>query len=164
MQVICNTSPLIGLMKIGKLDLLPKLFDKVIIPQAVYDELCAKSEIHWKEAEQVQSMVNKSELCIYKVQNDAIVRMMYGRLHRGELEVIIGAKELGLSVAIVDERAARRTAADLLVRTIGILGLLLYAKEKGLIDCIKPCLDKLRASGYRISDSLYRRILTDAGE
>lgn len=164
MRVICNTSPLVGLMKIGRLNLLPQLFDEVIIPQAVLDELCADPKRHSSESEQILAMVNRQELHVYTVKNEAAVKLMYGKLHYGELEVIVGAKELGLTVAVIDERAARKTAQAFLIQTLGILGILLLAKERGLVQEIKPDLDHLRASGYRIADPLYEKILRDANE
>lgn len=93
-----------------------------------------------------------------------MVKSMYGKLHFGELEVIIAAKELDLQLAIIDEKAARKMAAEFLVDTIGILGILLLAKRKGLISYVKSDVDKLRMNGYRISDGLYYQILNIAGE
>ena len=84
---------------------------------------------------------------------------MYGKLHYGELEVIIGAKECNLPLAIIDERSARKMASEFLIDTIGILGILTLAKKQGLIQCVKPDIDYLRKNGYRISENLYNRIL-----
>ena len=89
---------------------------------------------------------------------------MNSKLHYGELEVIVAAKELGLQMAVIDEKAARKMASEFLVDTIGILGILILAKQRGFLECIKPDVDKLRMNGYRISDELYIQILTKAGE
>lgn len=88
-----------------------------------------------------------------------MVKALYGKLHYGELEVIVGAKELDISLAITDERAARRMASEFLVDTIGILGILSLAKQRGIISCIKTDLDRLRENDYRIAESLYQQIL-----
>lgn len=93
-----------------------------------------------------------------------MVKNLYGKLHFGELEVIVGAKECGISLALIDERAARKMASEFLVDTIGILGILSWAKKQGLIPEIKTDIDKLRAKGYRISDSLYQQVLLKNGE
>lgn len=93
-----------------------------------------------------------------------MIKALYGKLHYGELEVIVGAKEFDISLAIIDERAARRMASEFLVDTIGILGILSLAKQKGIIRCIKPDLDRLRENGYRIAESLYQQILIKNGE
>lgn len=163
-RVICNTSPVIGLMSIHRLELLWQLFDEVFLPQAVYDELCADSLRHASEAEKVKNAVEAGKFKIYHVQNSAAVRNLYGKLHLGELEVIIGAKEAGIPIAVIDERAARKMAAVFLVDTIGILGILRMSKNSGYIERIKPELDALRRNGYRISEQLYQQILSQAGE
>ncbi len=164
MRIICNTSPLIGLMKINRIDLLFEIFDEVIIPKAVYDELCKNENSHRQEAETIKSLVANGKLTVYNVANEIAVRTMFGKLHYGELEVIVGAKELNLDFAVIDEKAARKTASAFLIKTIGILGILLLAKEKKILPLIKPEIDKLRGTGYRISENLYERILHDAGE
>ena len=163
-RVICNTSPIIGLLTINRLSLLWQIFDEVFIPEAVYRELNADSVAHKAEIEEIEKWVACGELKIYKVKNAAIVKKLYGKLHFGELEVIVGAKELNIDTAIIDEIAARRMAASFLVDTLGILGILILAKKKGLIDFIKPDLDTLRASGYRISEKLYKQTLQKVQE
>lgn len=163
-KILCNTSPIIGLMSIGHLGLLRELFDEIVLPEAVYRELCAGSAVHQKEIDEIKDWVSKGYFKIYKIKNADMVKSMYGKLHFGELEVIIAAKELDLQLAIIDEKAARKMAAEFLVDTIGILGILLLAKRKGLISYVKSDVDKLRMNGYRISDGLYYQILNIAGE
>ena len=85
-------------------------------------------------------------------------------MHFGELEVIVGAKELGIDFAIIDEHAARKKASEFLIDTIGVLGILSLAKTKGLINLVKPEMDKLISKGYRISDKLYNQILARNNE
>lgn len=158
-SVICNTSPIIGLMSINRLNLLWQLFDKIYIPQAVQRELCANSTEHYREVEEVERCIREENFIVYQVQNEEIVKKLHGKLHYGELEVIIGAKECSLPLAIIDERAARKMASNFLVDTIGILGILELAKRQGLIECVKCDIDLLRSSGYRISDALYAKVL-----
>lgn len=127
-------------------------------------ELCADSSTHQDEINEIKECITKGHFKIYKVKNASIVKSMYGKLHFGELEVIVAAKELGLQSAIIDEKAARKMASEFLIDTIGILGILLLAKQKNLIDCVKPDIDKLRMNGYRIADELYYQLLDKAGE
>jgi predicted nucleic acid-binding protein len=164
LRVICNTSPIIGLISIGRLDLLWNLFDEVIIPKAVYDELSVESMRFYAQVEEIEEAVSKGLIIVYTVINEDSVKTMYGRLHFGELEVIVGAKELGIEVAVIDERAARKMASQFLIKTIGILGILLMAKRKGLLNTIREDIDALRDNGYRISESLCKEILHEAGE
>ena len=163
-KVICNTSPIIGLMSINRLYLLWQLFDEIYIPQAVQKELCANSIEHPQEVEEVESYILEGKFTVYQVQNEEIVRKLYGKLHYGELEVIIGAKECNFPLALIDERAARKMASIFLVDTIGILGVLELTKKQGYIDSVKNDIDMLRSNGYRISDALYTQILIRNGE
>lgn len=163
-QVMCNTSPIIGLMAIGRLSLLWELFETVYIPEAVYDELCADTITHQDDINIIKKCITDGKLVLCKVDNQKMVESLYGRLHFGELEVIIGAKEKGVKLAVIDDLAARKMANDVLLDTIGILGILVLAKSNGLIKTIKEDVDKLRESGYRISDKLYFDVLKRAGE
>ena len=144
-DIICNTSPIIGLISIDRLYLLWDLFGSLIIPEAVFNELCADSVNHQDEIKRIKECVNSGKIIIYKVKNADTVKALYGRLHFGELEVIVGAKEL-------------------LIETIGVLGILSLAKAKGLINLVKPEMDKLISKGYRISDKLYNQILARNNE
>ena len=83
-----RTSPIIGLLSIGRLSLLWELFDEIILPDAVFRELCAGSSVHQKGIIEIMEYVSKGYLKIYKVKNAAVVKSMYGKLHFGELEVI----------------------------------------------------------------------------
>lgn len=163
-RVICNTSPIIGLLSINRLGLLEKLFDEIYIPEAVYRELCVDVEKYSREVEQIRKKVESGIFLVYQVKNASVVRQLYGRLHYGELEVIVGAKELDISLAIIDETDARKMASEFLVDTVGILGIVTQAKRKGLIGEVKSDLDALRENGYRISDKLYYSVLEQNGE
>ena len=156
-DIICNTSPIIGLISIDRLYLLWDLFGSIIIPEAVFNELCADSVNHQDEIKRIKECVNSGKIIIYKVKNADTVKALYGRLHFGELEVIVGAKELGIDFA-------RKMASEFLIDTIGVLGILSLAKTKGLINLVKPEMDKLISKGYRISDKLYNQILARNNE
>lgn len=164
LRTICNTSPIIGLMSIDRLSLLWQIFDEVMIPQAVFDELCADPIHHASEIHEIEKCIDEGKVKIYRVKTPELVKKLYGRLHYGELEVIVGAKELGMNLAVIDEQAARKMAAEFFIDTIGILGILLYAKKKGFIANLTEELDRLRLNGYRISDELYAEIIAKAKE
>ena len=164
MKVMCNTSPIIGLLSIKRFSLLWELFEEVIIPQAVYEELCVENEEYKQEIQEIKTSVSQGKISVYQVKNSQMVKAMYGKLHYGELEVIVGAKELDLSVAIIDEIAARKMAAEFLIDTIGIMGVLFMAKKRGIMKEIRPDMELLRKNGYRISDKLFEEILRKAGE
>lgn len=164
MRVISNTGPIIGLLSIGRVELLWQLFDGVVIPQAVKDELCADAQTHQSEVEAIERYIAEGKLTVYQIRNEQAVKELYGKLHFGELEVIIGAQECGIPLAVIDEIRARKMAAEFLVDTIGIMGILSLAKRRGLIEYVKPDVDRLRSSGYWISKELYHQFLEQNGE
>ncbi|MHB1630209.1 MAG: DUF3368 domain-containing protein, partial [Bacilli bacterium] len=92
------------------------------------------------------------------------VGKLSGKLHRGELEVIVGAKELGIQTVLIDEKAARKLADTFLMDSIGTLGILILAKRAKLVNDVQPYLDALLSTGFRIHKDIYRRILQEAGE
>jgi len=95
----------------------------------------------------------------------AVNHQLLNKLDRGESEGIILALELGADILILDERKGRKVARSLGLNITGILGVLLEAKQKELIMNIKPIVDQLILKAeFRISETLYRKVLTIAGE
>ena len=163
-KVICNSSPIIGLCIIGKLDLLWNIYEEVIIPEAVYNEVVKSVDIEKIGAKELQKAVDDKNVTIYKVKDELLVNRFMGRLHRGELEVIAGAKELNLEYLLIDERSARALAEALMLEPTGTLGVLKFAKMAGYIDELKIYLDCLMENNYRISKKIYSEILASVGE
>jgi len=162
-KVICNASPIIGLIGIDQFNLLWELFDEVLVPEAVYRELLAGNRL--QETAQIMDAINNGYIKVVKIRSRKIASLLYGKLHLGELETVIGAKEdPSIKFAIIDEKAARTFAATMLVDTLGILGILIYAKSKGLIEAVRPHMDKLIQNNYRISDTLYNQVLMKENE
>lgn len=164
MRVICHTGAVIGLLTINRLNLLHELFGEIVMPQGVYDELFHPDHLRPQNALEITGLIDVGVITLYSVQNANLVRNLTGRLHQGELEVIIGAKELQIELAIIDEISAIKFASQFLIDTIGLIGLLTLAKQKNLIPVVKPDLDILRSSGYRISEKLYHDTLQKLNE
>lgn len=162
-SVIINSTPIIGLSIIGKIHLVNELFEKVYVPHAVYQEITANSKREFGKNE-LDEAVESGKFQLYNVKNNEMVKNMYGKLHEGELEVIVGAKELGLRYVIMDERAARNLAQTFLLRPIGTLGILMLAKQQSKIIEIKPYLDTLLEYDFFISKKLYQQTLSLVGE
>ena len=158
MLVISDTSPITNLIQIGELDLLKKLFDEIIIPKKVYQELA--------DYEGQKREIDKREWIILKeVANTEAIRQMRKLLDPGEAEAILLAKELNADFLIIDERKGRQIAEDYGLRIIGLLGVLVRGKQKGHILYLKPTLDKLiDQAGFRVSAKLYDKILHEVGE
>ncbi|MBM4761454.1 DUF3368 domain-containing protein [Bacillus sp. B15-48] len=163
-KVISNSTPIIGLSILGKLHFLSELFDEVYIPHAVYQEVVHSDSPRKYGRDELSKLISDGTFQLYHVQNEALVKKLYGKLHEGELEVIVAAKELDLSFVVIDEHAARALAKTFLLQPIGTIGVLILAKKKGKIEEVKPYLDALISHGFHISKNLYQQALVRAGE
>ncbi|MBM4765131.1 DUF3368 domain-containing protein [Bacillus sp. B15-48] len=163
MKAICNTSPIIGLSIIGRLELLWELFD-IYIPEEVYNEIVNEGSEQAIGKQELRNAVAKGLVKIHKVQDQDFVAKSYGRLHKGELEVIVGAKEIDASIVIIDEKSARNFAEALMLKPLGLLGILKLAKQKEMINEIKPLIELLVSKKFRISKSIINQLLKEVGE
>lgn len=163
-RIVCNTSPIIHLSKIGCLEILDKLFDEVYIPNAVYLETTKDQDYERHGCRELLSQLQKSVFQRYEVKDRSMVKKLYGLLHIGEIEVMLTAKELEIKRVILDDLGARKTARTMMLKPTGTAGILIIGKEYGFIDKIKPLLDYLIANNYYLSKRIYNQILHDAGE
>jgi predicted nucleic acid-binding protein len=86
-------------------------------------------------------------------------------LDRGEAEAIALALELNADLLLIDERKGRVAASQLGIRVVGILGMLVEAKQRGFVSAIKPIVDDLiRQAGFWIRNDLYNRVLQSVNE
>jgi len=159
--IVSNTSPILNLIVIGQLDLLKQLYKKVIIPEAVFEEI-SRLSFDLSDAEQLQAL---TWIKIREVTDHSLVEALLPELDRGEAEAIVLAKELKADLLMIDERRGRRVASRLGLRFVGLLGILVEAKHKGLIKAVKPILDSLiTKAGFWLGNRLYTRILETVGE
>lgn len=158
-RLVCNSSPIISLSMINQLSLLWQIFDEIYIPEEVYREVVEGNIVKKWGEEQLKEAVDAGSIRIYQVQNRDFIEQMYGRLHRGELEVIAAAKELGISWVCLDDKLARKLAETMLLKPIGVIGILETAQRMGKIINIKEYVDTMIDNGYRISKNIYHRLL-----
>jgi len=158
MLIISDTSPLICLAVCDKLYLLDKLFDQVCIPQAVFDELNIPNKLKSNE------LAEWAKYRIIPVKNTAVVKALSLNLDLGESEAISLYLETDADFLLIDDKKGRTIAARNGIQIIGTMGVLLWAKEKGFLAEIKPTLDMLAQTDFRISDILYQQILNRTGE
>ncbi len=160
MKVVSDTGPLIALAKLDLLPLFARLFGEVCIPPAVQSELFAK---RGPEAPRLEEALRGG---IYVVAEftlpEAVERLTHG-LGAGEQHAIGLARHLQTTL-IIDERSGRFAAKQLGVDIIGTVGILLQAKQGGLIESVGVALDQIRRGGYWISDSLVEEATNLAGE
>lgn len=156
--VISDNTPLVALWVLGRLDLLRDLYGEVLIPQAVHDEFIATEEARR------QSALNSAPwIKVASVSNTKRV-LLYIGLDRGEAEVLALAEEQTARLVIIDERKGRRYAKRLGLPLTGTLGILLLAKEKGLLPALAPLIEELQKAGLHLGTKLVKKVLKLAGE
>jgi uncharacterized protein len=161
MIVVCNTSPITNLAAISKLDLLRSIYGEIIIPQAVYDELTGLpysvpggAEVQTFDWINVRPVLEQSKVSIFRKDVDF-----------GEAEAIALALELEADRLLIDDAAGRAIALREGLQITGVLGILLIAKQQGLVDSVRLLLDDLiNQAGFWVSDELSRWVLSQAKE
>lgn len=160
LRVISNASPIISLARAGHLHLLERLYREVTIPEAVFHELQGCSDL----IEGIR-FDDLAWLKVLRVTNHPLVDALLLELDKGEAEAIVLAVETKADLLLIDERIGRRVAERMGLRFIGVLGVLIEAKEKRLVEKVKPILDAMiTRSGFWIGDELYARVLQEAKE
>lgn len=161
MKVVSNSSPVINLAWIGQLDLLEKIFEEIIVPEAVWNEVVINGSGQ-PGADEIQ---RAQWIHIEKASNRATVQILLQSLDEGEAESIAIANEIQADFLLMDEKQGRETATFLGIKVIGVVGILIQAKQAGFISSVKPYLEELQSkAGFHLRPSLYQRILSDQGE
>lgn len=161
MIVVSDTSPISNLFMVGKLDLLPAIFEKIIIPSVVMSEILALEKSGWD----LSPIKNAAWIEIRNATDQSAVTLLMKTIHRGESEAIVLASEIQADYLLMDESNGRKIAMANGLKIIGLLGILLEAKEANLIAFVKPFLDDLiHTAKFRVKESLYHEVLKKAGE
>lgn len=161
LRVIVNSTPLLILGKIGKLEILHKMYQEIIIPQAVFHEVTKKNDIAGKAVQaacqdwiKVEAIKDMREYAMYRA-----------KLHAGEVEVMIIAQQSPKAdLIILDDMAARKTAEFLGLPLSGTIGVLIKAKQKGIIPEVMPIIEEMEKSGFFISIKVKSMIANKTGE
>lgn len=160
MTVVTNTGPLIALAKADRLDLLEQLFGQVQIPSAVYRELLAGKEPDVTCLDKALARFIKVEQ-VSSIPSEVLIATL--RLDRGEQQAIALAYELG-ALLVMDDQLGRAAARRLRLPVTGLIGVLIQAKQAGLILAVIPLLDVIRQRGYWLSNDLLQTAARLAGE
>ena len=147
--IISDTSCLIVFAKINELDLLRRLFTEIVTTDEVADEF-GQVLPDWISVQSVKNKYYQEEL---KLKVDS-----------GEASAIALAVENHDSLLIVDDFKARKLATSLGIDIIGSIGILVKAKNEGVIVSVKPFFERIRNTDFRISDDLESAALKEAGE
>ena len=145
MLIVADSSALVALATCQCLELLDQLFDEVRVPQAVFDEVIIEGK---PLAETLRKYLTGKVL---QVDLTNLV-INAGGLGRGELEAMALYKQLRADYLLIDDKRARRVALLNRIEITGSQGILLLAKQEGLIPHVKPFLDQLRTSDIHISE------------
>lgn len=151
--VVSDTSPIRALHHLGLLELLPKLFGQIMVPPAVAEELRAiRARFHPID---IAGITHFSIVIPGNVQQ---VSTLKSELDPGEAEAISLALERH-ALLLIDEAAGRRRASALGVRTTGVIGVLIEAKNAGHIAQVMPALQRLREElGFYLSEDLLKKV------
>lgn len=157
MILAADSSALIALSLCNALQFLDVLFGEVKVPQAVFDEVTKKGK---KESMELFDYLNDK---IETVCMDDYVITDFS-IFRGEYEAMALYKKLGADRLLADDKRARKLAKLNGINTIGSLGILLLAKEKGLIERIRPYIEIIKESDIHIKKNVIDYALDLAGE
>ena len=160
-RVVADSSCLIGLSQIEHFELLKELFSEIYIPCAVYDEVVIKGKGE-AGSEETESALKGGWILKRSVNDKIGVSALSTVLGKGESEVIVLCKELKLDYALVDERKARDMAELMSINTMGVLGIIDIAMERGFIIDKKSMVKQLMNSRFRISNKLYKEMFPES--
>nr|CBH37999.1 conserved hypothetical protein [uncultured archaeon]CBH38510.1 conserved hypothetical protein [uncultured archaeon] len=159
-KVVSNSSPLIHLTKIGQLNLLKHFFNEIIVPEAVHKE-CV---IEGKDREDAKKIEKVDWIKVAKIRDKNLKKALMMVLDEGEAEAITLALEESADLILLDESDAREVARNYGLNITGVIGVLIRAKDEGEIASFGEILEKLKETGFWISDDLYTKILREGGE
>jgi len=134
-RVVLNASPLICLSKSGLADLLPALFQEILVPEAVFKEVIAGEKADFEG----ESVTSQKWICRHR-DTPIDPRVAAWDLGEGESAVLSLALRNEDWWAVMDDREARRCAASLKCRFIGTLGIIVLAKNRGIIKSVRQSL------------------------
>jgi predicted nucleic acid-binding protein len=155
--LVADSSALIALSVCNALQFLDVLFKEIKVPKAVFDEVTVEGE---KESIELSKYL-KDKIESVSMEDYVITDFSIGE---GDLEAMALYKKLGADKLLVDDKRARKLAQLNGMNIIGSLGILLIAKEKKLIEKIKPYVEIIKGSDIYISEELIDSVLELAGE
>jgi uncharacterized protein len=153
MIVVSDTSAITALLQIGQAGLLEKLYYQILIPEAVRDELL-KNHLSLPAFLQYTKVVNFAE-----------VQRLLVEIDLGEAEAIVLAKETHADLLLIDELAGRRVARREGLRFVGLMGVLVQAKQKQFIKSVRELTTKLElVADFHLSEEIKSIAFRKAGE
>ena len=159
MIVVSDTTPLISLLKTGRLDILEKLFGEVRIPDAVFEELTSNP----RYSDEAAAIRSYPYIDIISVSDTDAVEQVSREdgLDLGESEAIVLTQEISADLLLMDEARGRDVARSMGLRITGTVGILLLSYERGILDKdeIKDCVERLRDANRFIGERYLQLLL-----
>ncbi|MGV3585706.1 MAG: DUF3368 domain-containing protein [Adhaeribacter sp.] len=147
--IICDTSCLILLDKLSKLDLLKLCYSNIYITTEIAEEF-GKILPDW--------------IIIKEASNQALQQTLTQILGTGEASAIALTFDIPDNVVVLDDLKARKIAKSLNLKITGSLGILVKAKQQGFIEKLAPILEQVQQTNFRIAENIIRKILATVGE
>ena len=160
--VVSDAGPLIALARVGQLDLLRRLYRRIRVPPAVHTELAISSGR--PGARELAHAFEAGWMASRAVVDRDMVSELARLLDQGEAEAIALAVRESVRFLLIDESRGRRVARTQGVPVVGVAGVLLVAKSRGMLSAVAPVLGDMERAGYHLSSRLVGDVLARAGE
>lgn len=158
--LVADSGPLIALARLELLWLPARLERELLVPGSVWTEVTrapAPGELHL-----FQEALSSGWLTVLPGAEPTDARLASVQLDEGELAALSLALQRGAAV-LIDELRGRTVAAQLGLTVVGTLGLLLLARERGLVGSMRPLVERLQRGGYFLSARLINQVLVNEG-
>jgi len=160
MIVVSDTSPISNLIIISRLDILKTVFGQVILPPAVDSEILALKKL----GQNIDEYLHADWINVVTPKNVELINSLKLKLDDGEAEAITLALETDCNWLLIDERAGTKIARAEGLETIGLIGVLVLAKQRRIIENISSIITELKQKGFWIDSAFEREILEEVGE
>jgi len=156
MIVVADASPLIALARVGRLELLRAVFGTLLLSEAVWSEV-VESGLEKAGASELSQAIWIERR---KVNDAGLVALLRQNLGAGEAEAIALAREAGADLVLLDERIGRAAAKRLGLQVTGLVGVLIEARERGLLEDAEAVVNDLQQkAGFWLSEELHRMLV-----
>lgn len=159
-QAVLDSSVIIALSHLNRFQALNKVLTDIIIPQAVYDEICVKGK-GLTGSRELSNAWKQNKVTVTKPENVALVKALLDPLGRGEAEAIALASTIKPDYIVLDDRLARRKAQNMGLNVIGTLRILrlMYENKILSLEDLLDSLNILNTIGFHVSEQLIHEYL-----
>jgi len=156
---VLDSSAIIALSQLRYWKYLNHILDEILVPQAVFEEICVKGRGLPGDAE-LRQLLNEGLVTVRKIRNRVLVDAMLDPLALSEAEVLALAIEENADYVVIDDKMARVRARNMELKVVGTLRILRMIFDAKLIDKNEflRALEMLKNIGFRISDKIIRRV------